>query len=286
MPAAWLLQAQNRQRCSICGLSVSVRCGVHPTCRPEARLAEGPPPVAGDAGHVGEWTGQTFEDIQKANTPTLRHVPAAARHAWSQARARALAAAGHHNTEHAWRELLMLPHCVLCAPPSGGRKHRRAVAAYTRDRRQRWLDGERRGLWESRHVPAARSVRKHCADERRAFATALAREGYKHRACAALLSEGLSPQTATTAEALRALHPQQPLPPAPNIEAEAVRRALRVFPLALRPGRVAFVCSISWTPAPRQAPMAFWNTLLWLSTSWRRAGLVRLLLHAWQEQHW
>ena len=117
---------------------------------------------------------------------------------------------GTTTTEHAWRELLMLPQCVLCAPPRGGRKHRRAVAAYTRDRLQRWLDGERRGLWESRHVPAARSVRKHSAAERRAFATALAREGYERRACAALLSEGLSPQTATTAEALRALPPSSP----------------------------------------------------------------------------
>ena len=40
VPSSWL-QAQGRQRCSVCGLSVSTRFGIHPTCRPAAREAAG-----------------------------------------------------------------------------------------------------------------------------------------------------------------------------------------------------------------------------------------------------
>ena len=40
LPTGWL-QAQGRQRCPVCGLSVSIRHGTHPTCRPLARAAVG-----------------------------------------------------------------------------------------------------------------------------------------------------------------------------------------------------------------------------------------------------
>ena len=72
--------------------------------------------------------------IQAAKTATLRHIPVAARHSWSQVLTRALAAVAHSNDDKAWRELLMLPKCVLCALARGGRQHRKAAAAYTLDR--------------------------------------------------------------------------------------------------------------------------------------------------------
>ncbi|CAL1165087.1 unnamed protein product [Cladocopium goreaui] len=149
--------------------------------------------------------------IQAAKTATIRHVPSAARHAWAQVVTRALAAAAHRNDDKVWRELCMLPKCVLCAPHRGGRQHRKATAAYTLDRLHRW----------------------------QALAIGLAREGFDRKACAALLSKGLCPPTAATAEAFRALHPQQPpptavgmndLPVAPEIAPEAVARCLRAFP--------------------------------------------------------
>ena len=244
VPVAWL-QAQNRQRCAVCGLSVSVKHGVHPTCRPAARDAAGPRPGDVPVGAAGQWTPPSLEEIRSARTPTLRHVPAAARPAWSKALTRALAAAGHRNTAEAWRELLMLPRCVLGAPPRSGRKHRKAVAAYTRDRLHRWLEGERQGLWETRHEPPVRDKRQTSPADRREFATALVREGYERKACTALLSQGLCSQTAETAEALRALHPAQPapqtpqlqsLPPAPDLEADVILKALRAFPAGTSPG--------------------------------------------------
>jgi hypothetical protein len=43
----------------------------------------------------------------------------------------------------------MLPETVLCDPPRGGRKYRRAAATYILDR---WLERERVSLWETRPV--------------------------------------------------------------------------------------------------------------------------------------
>ncbi|CAE7842871.1 unnamed protein product, partial [Symbiodinium microadriaticum] len=121
VPAGWM-QARGRIRCPVCGLSVSERHGVHPTCRPEARAAA----VENDNMDVDGLALPSFEAIQAGRTRTLRHVPLAARHAWNQVLTRALAAVVHHNSVETWLELLMLPQCVLCAPgapQSGGRFH-------------------------------------------------------------------------------------------------------------------------------------------------------------------
>ena len=112
------------------------------TCRPAARAALGP--VADPRPRDRDLP--TFVDIQSGRTRTLRHVPTAARFLWGRALAQALSAAVHHNDAKAWTELLMLPQCVLGAPPRGGRRHRRAAAAYTVDRLQRWAEGERQSL--------------------------------------------------------------------------------------------------------------------------------------------
>ena len=62
---------------------------------------------------------------------------------WSQALIRTVA---HYNDLKAWTDLLMLPQCVLGAPPRSGRGHRRAAAADTLDRLRPWTEGERRSL--------------------------------------------------------------------------------------------------------------------------------------------
>ena len=241
VPSTWL-QQHGRTRCLVCGLSVSDRHGVHPTCRPEARAAAvGPhPPDAGGGAAL-----PTLATIQAGQTPTLRHVPALARHTWQQALTRALATVAHRNDERSWTEFLMLPQTVLCAPPRGGRKHRRAAAAYTLDRLQRWLDGERMSLWETRRQPPRNHPGPLSPEERRDLATSLGREGFDKKACTALQSEGLCPFNPETAKSLEALHPRslppavtplQDLPLAPEIVPELVARCLRAFPAETAPG--------------------------------------------------
>lgn len=71
------------------------------------------------------------------------------------------------------------------------------------------------------------------------MAIGLAREGQDRKACAALLSAGLCPHTAETAQALRGLHPPHAPPVAralhdlllaPEVVPDAVAKALRSFP--------------------------------------------------------
>ena len=215
--------------------------GVHPTCRPEARAAA----VETDNMDVDGLALPCFEAIQAGRTRTLRHVPLAARHAWNQVLTRALAAVVHHNSVETWLELLMLPQCVLCAPGRGGRRHRKAAAAFTLDRLQRWQEGERLSLWESRPCCRASRPGPLTPEERRDIATSLGREGFDRKACAALLSKGLCPQTEETARSLAALHPHRPLPAVPAITdlplapcmaPELVARCLRAFPAETAPG--------------------------------------------------
>ena len=210
VPASWM-QTHGRTRCLVCGLSVSERHGVHPTCRPEARAAA---PDGAQPMDIDNLQLPSFTEIQAARTPTLRHVPVAARHTWNHILTRALAAVVHRNDERAWRELLMLPQCLLCAPTRGGRRHSKAVAAYTLDRLHRWQEGERLSLWSSRAVGRPRRTTPPSPDAKRSLATSLAREGFDRKACAALLSKGLCPESDTTAQALQALHPgaRHPVP--------------------------------------------------------------------------
>eukprot|EP00435_Cladocopium_sp_Y103_P071100 s1049_g36.t1 len=112
-PAQWF-QDHRRQRCSVCGLSVSTRYGIHPTCQPAARAALG---ASGPARPASDALGlPTLDEVQATRDRTLRHVPAAARFLWGQVLNRAVAATAHHKDLKAWTELLMLPQCVLGAP--------------------------------------------------------------------------------------------------------------------------------------------------------------------------
>eukprot|EP00439_Symbiodinium_sp_Y106_P071086 s1078_g12.t1 len=141
----------------------------------------------------------------------------------------------------AWLELLMLPQCVLCAPGRGGRRRRKAETAFTLDRLQRWQEGERLSLWESR--PRCRATRTGplTPEERRDIGSSWGREGFDGKACAALLSKGLSPSF----QALAALHPHRPLPAVPAIAdlplapcmaPDLIARCLRAVPAETAPG--------------------------------------------------
>lgn len=240
VPPQWF-RDHHRQRCSVCGLSISTRYGVHPTCQPAARAALG----GGAARPAAAAQGlPTPNELHNARGRTLRHIPAAARFLWGQALSRAVAAVVHHNDLRAWTELLILPHGVLVAPPRTGRRHRRAAAAYTVDRLRRWSEGERRSLWDDAPRPARGQTKPLSEEQKRELALDLAREGFDRKACNALLQSGLCPETADTVAALRALHPAQPtpaadlssLPLADDISEDTVARALRNFPADTAPG--------------------------------------------------
>ena len=208
IPADWM-QANHLQRCTQCGLSVSTRVGTHPSCAPAAQAAGAGAAASRDSAGAAA-NLPNLAAIQAARTATLRHVPSGTKHLWGQVLTRTLAAVVHFNDVLAWKELLMLPQSVLCAPPRIARRHKRAVAAYTLDRLNRWVEGERASLWASR--PAARPHSEASAEARLDLALALGREGLDRKACSALLSQGLCAETPDNVQALRDLHPKQRQP--------------------------------------------------------------------------
>ena len=239
VPDDWF-RAERRQRCEVCGLSVSVRFGVHPTGRAQTR---GAPAASSTQQSQPSMPLPELSAIASSRSSVLRHVPPQAKGAWCQVLTRALAAAVHFNTVAAWTELLMLPQAVLAAPPRTGRKHRKATAAFTLDRLRRWQEGERSSLWDTR-TSLARPPWGALTDEVRAgLAESLAREGFDRKACAALLASGLCAETPEAADQLRALHPAAAtpaapphLPPAGEVVPDTVSRCLKAFPKDSAPG--------------------------------------------------
>ena len=128
VPIAWL-HSHSRTRCLVCGLNVSQTHGVHPPCRPEARAAAVDAAIPMDTDglqllHI-PFSHPSCQDCHPAACPY-----SAARHAWAQVLTRACATVAHRNDDKAWRELCMLPKCVLCAPTRGGRQHRKATGIH------------------------------------------------------------------------------------------------------------------------------------------------------------
>ena len=138
----------------------------------------------------------------------------------------------------------MLPKCVLCPPPRGGRAHANAAAAFTCDRLSRWIAGERLSLWDSCTTPSLQRV-KMSKQHKQSLAMSLVREGFDKKACSTLTAEGLVEPTRAALDKLRPLHPSAPppsvssihmLPPGPSFDSDAVLEALRGFPRDSAPG--------------------------------------------------
>ena len=89
----------------------------------------------------------SLSDVQMQFVPTLKNIPKELRRLWAQCLTKAIAQTVWSNNETSWTELLMLAKCTLCRPPRGGKSHLSHKLAWTQDRLQRWLAGERAELW-------------------------------------------------------------------------------------------------------------------------------------------
>ena len=238
VPAQWLSD-RGKIQCRVCGLGVSSRLEVHPTCRPAERRQRRPEQQASSDGATQLMP--TLSSMCDGSARTLKYVPAKAKTAWAKALVRSLAFAVHCNTVAAWTEFAMLPACTLCPPPLHGRSSSADTAAFTLDRLSRWEAGERMSLWSDRVAPRSASTRAEQDDEHRKFlrAEVLCREGLVGKACAALVSDGICAPSNKSLADIVALHPSAALPdlppgdhapPALVLEAGAVSKCLRSFP--------------------------------------------------------
>ena len=139
VPATWV-DSHSRTRCLVCGLSVSRAHGVHPTCRPAARAA------AVDGAARMDTDGLQLPSLNPIQAPRCGVFPASPATAGTKCLQGLLPqCVVHTNDDKAGRELLMLPKCVLCAPPRFSPRHHKAVGACILDRLHRWQEGERLG---------------------------------------------------------------------------------------------------------------------------------------------
>ena len=130
---AWMT-ANNREQCRWCRCCVAAGRGIHPTCAAQERQ-RGPASArhtAVDAFNEDDDDADmrsplpTLENVSSAKVRTLKHVPKKARQLWAQALTRAMALVNETQSVEAWTELLMLPKCVLLAPPRGGKKKQKS----------------------------------------------------------------------------------------------------------------------------------------------------------------
>ncbi len=222
---AWMT-ANNREQCRWCRCCVAAGRGIHPTCAAQERRQSHAGSQHPNLDALNEDDDDadmrsplpTLDTIMSSKVRTLKHVPKKARLLWAQAFTRAMAQVNDTQSVQAWTELLMLPKCVLLAPPRGGKKHRNKSAAFTLDRLSCWLAGERTTLWEEATKGHKRShTKQDSPEDLRRRAEALCREGFDRKACSALLSAGILPESPDTTKELRNLHPRAPAPQSPDL---------------------------------------------------------------------
>ena len=158
--------------------------------------------------HKGDdWTLPPLDEVFSTNRPTLTFVPAAHRQAWGSVLAKELYNVRLNNSLEAWTRLFMLPKCVLVAPKRGGKRNRGDNLTIT-ELCDSWTAGELEWLWNRSRRPEPDS-KPHSADPKRVAQTAIlhARHGRLGKACAALSSSGLAPDSPATWEKLKAKHP-------------------------------------------------------------------------------
>ena len=105
----------------------------------------------------------------------------------------------------------MLSKCVLCTPPRAGKQHANQRIAFTRQRLQRWLAGDRATLW--RDIPNYTRKTQHDKSDvaticlRQSRCINLCGEGADSKACKSLTSEPLSDHSLATTRQMKKKHP-------------------------------------------------------------------------------
>ena len=201
----------------------------------------------------------SLDDIVDKDVALLRHVPKQLRNLWAQCWTRAVALCVHNNDVSAWQKLLMLPKSTLCTPPRAGQAHANQRLAFTRQRLQRWLSGERETLWRSATRRPVQTQKKrlasdHSEENQQRRCMTSCREGAYAKACKALVSEPPLSNTQAVRDQLKDKHPHRLQPPdlqhlapvapasVPAIDREMTEKAMKSFnphsgagPSALRP---------------------------------------------------
>ena len=145
IPVDWL-EHHNLGQCTVCSRLLSRRYGsACPRCRPQAMQQ---PSDVSFGGRPVPTDWPSADSVASKRGPSKRHIPKGARKLWATCLLSALAAVAAYNDVRAWTDLLCLPKLVLAADSRGGRKHQLRIEANTKQKCQRWLEGDRNSLWQ------------------------------------------------------------------------------------------------------------------------------------------
>ena len=195
-----------------------------------------------------------------AKVSVKKYVPTGAKSLWVQCLLSGLADVLTHGDLRAWTDLMALPKLTLCTQMRGGRSHRRRQDQETKQRCQKWLEGQRAELWQDRHSHKHKQESKRSpSPETSNFcprAVEFVREGLLQQACNALLQPAPADISDAVEAEIKGKHPAactseatklaelRPVAAAAalHIEEEMIDKAIRSFhrssangPSGLRP---------------------------------------------------
>ena len=170
------------------------------------------------------------DSVASKRGPSKRHIPKGARKLWATCLLSALAAVAAYNDVRAWTDLLCLPKLVLAADSRGGRKHQLRIEANTKQKCQRWLEGDRNSLWQQYQNQKInrRDVSTDVTESRKhGRVDELLQESLMQQACNAL---GKAPPVSISSDILAEL--QSKHPPARPLDLARLRTLRGVSPAA------------------------------------------------------
>eukprot|EP00731_Ephydatia_muelleri_P008312 Em0004g650a len=230
----WWLQEQNLTVCTNCFCLVAVsrftshldKCStiVVSGCRsfPHSSLgvscpSENPLPAL-----------PSWEEVCELQCPTIRYIPHKARPAVARVLSDVLRSICFENSEEAWLKLFMLPKCVLRASKRGGRHCKHPSIEQLCGL---WSQGDIGGIWnriKRRPVipPHKQNSPIDVSKKKISSAIGLGREGLLGKACQALVSPGIAPNTQEVWNSLQQKHPKGAQPSLPISSSPPVTHVL------------------------------------------------------------
>ena len=168
-----------------------------------------------DAESDNDFVLPSIEEILSCKQKSVRNIPVKCRVAFARVFSQVLKAIEITNSVDAWKELFMLCKCVLPAESRAGKKQAKRVDFV--ELCEAWESGKKKILWERAMRANKRGGAKHENTDAARIQLAIrkARDGEYSRACGALVSSGIAPNTIETAQKLKSKHIVADVPACP-----------------------------------------------------------------------
>ena len=138
----------------------------------------------------------SFDVVCELQCPTIRYIPQKARPAFARVLSDVLKSICYENSEEAWLRLFMLPKCVLRASRRGGRNCKHPSIEQLCNL---WSQGDIGIIWNRINkrpvIPSQKQNSQVDISKKISSAVGLSREGLLGKACQALVSPGVAPNT-------------------------------------------------------------------------------------------